>query len=158
MLTRILVLVVAAIGLGGCAAYKAPRLTVAHAHPVERTEQGVAMEFILDARNDNDVSLPLRDVTYTVEVDGREVFRGTRSAESTLRRLGTQQVRLPAVINLSQFGHPPSPAGYRIAGTLTYVTPGQIAEILFDTGVRVPSVGFSGEGQISLDGPPAPQG
>lgn len=141
--------------LPGCASYQAPAFSVAEARPGVRTQQGVEMFFVLNARNDNDAALPLRDVEYRVELDGRTVFSGTRSAEATLRRLGTQQITLPAVVKLDdnapasvRAGSPGVP--YRISGTVTYVTPGQIAEILFDTGVRVPTVGFNGDGQIAL--------
>lgn len=137
--------------LGACSAYKAPRFTVIDAAATERTAEGVAMLFTLDAVNENDVGLPLRDVRYTVEIDGRKVFSGTRSGEATLRRLGIQKVTLPAVVRLG--AESPPMAGlsrYRISGQVTYVTPGQIAEILFDTGVRVPTVGFSGSGEIDL--------
>ena len=136
---------------GGCQSAEPPRLEHASARVTERTSQGVAMSFTLDAYNDNEIPLPLRDVNYTVSIDGKEVFRGVRSAEATLRRKGVQQLTLPAVIALDpgELG----PAGvqeFRVRGSMTYVTPGKIAELLFDSGVRVPSVGFATEGQIDL--------
>lgn len=149
------ILVVLAAILGGCASYRAPEFSVTEARAGARSNDGVEMFFTLDARNDNDAALPLRDVEYRVELDGRTVFSGTRSAEATLRRLGTQKITLPAVVRLDENAPVGARTGgatlpYRISGTVTYVTPGQIAEILFDTGVRVPTVGFEGEGQIAL--------
>jgi hypothetical protein len=149
------ILAVLAAILGGCASYRAPEFSVTEARAGARSNDGVEMFFTLDARNDNDVALPLRDVKYRVELDGRTVFSGTRSAEATLRRLGTQKITLPAVVRLDENAPEGARTGgatlpYRISGTVTYVTPGQIAEILFDTGVRVPTVGFEGEGQIAL--------
>lgn len=146
---------VLAAWLGGCASYRAPEFSVTEARAGARSNDGVEMFFTLDARNDNDAALPLRDVEYRVELDGRTVFSGTRSAEATLRRLGTQQITLPAVVRLDENAPMGARTGgatlpYRISGTVTYVTPGQIAEILFDTGVRVPTVGFGGEGQVAL--------
>ena len=137
--------------LTGCTSYRAPEFAVNAVRPTDRTDEGVAMEFVLDAKNENDVALPLREVDYTVELDGRTVFKGTRSAEATLRRLGTQQVTLPAVVNLAT-EHPRTTGRvpYRIFGSVTYVTPGQLAEVLFDTGVRVPSVGFSQSGEVDM--------
>lgn len=147
-----LVLVAPLALLAACTSYRAPAFTVVDVRQTERTAQGVAMLFTLDAKNDNDVGLPLRDVTYTVELGGKRVFSGTRSGESTLRRLGTQQVTLPAVVNLASSDSPPvtGRVPYRISGSVTYITPGQIAEILFDTGVRVPTAGFSGNGEVEL--------
>jgi len=39
---------------------------------------------------------------------------------------------------------------FEIAGHLAYTTPGQIAEILFDAGLRRPSVAFRDAGEIDL--------
>lgn len=135
----------------GCASPSAPRLEHAGARVTERTAEGVAMAFTLDAYNDNEIALPLRDIEYSVSLEGREVFRGTRSAEATLRRKGVQQLSLPAVIALEPGeGAPGGVREFRLRVTLTYVTPGKIAELLFDTGVRVPSVGFATQGEIDF--------
>lgn len=140
--------------VGGCAGSAAPKVSIADAQVAERTAEGVAMQFTLNAENSNDVGLPLRTVRYTLELDGRQVFSGTRSAEATLRRQGTQQIVLPAVMAAGQdpIAKMTGRVPYRISGTMTYVAPGQIAEILFDSGVRVPSTDFSGTGEIDLGG------
>lgn len=135
---------------GGCSSYEAPNLKVVDARVTERSEEGLVLTFTLDAENPNEEAVPLRAVTYRVSLDGRQVFEGTRSPEATLRRYGTQQIRLPAVVAASEPSFGASEAKYRIEGTLRYTTPGEIAEILFDTGVRKPSVGFSGEGTAGL--------
>lgn len=108
------------------------------------------MVFDVAAQNDNDEALPLREVEYQLDINGQRAFAGTRSAEATLRRNGVQTIRLPAVVNLGRAGDVSSSARYRLSGTLKYVSPGQIAEILFDTGVRIPSVSFMGEGDVDL--------
>lgn len=108
------------------------------------------MVITLDAQNTNDVPLPLREIEYTLDIDGRRVFAGTRSAEATLRSMGVQSIRLPAVVQLSGEQAALGNVRYQLAGTLKYVTPGQVAEVLFDSGVRVPSVDFSGSGDIDL--------
>lgn len=141
---------VAVVG-SGCDNPSAPRLEHSTATLTDRTPEGVSMAFTLDAYNDNEIPLPLRDFEYTVSIDGRDVFRGTRSAEATLRRKGVQQLRLPAVIALEPGQEAPSGMQeFRVRGTLTYVTPGKIAELLFDSGVRVPTANFKTEGQIDL--------
>ena len=137
---------------GGCG-YAAPALRITDARATERTPDGLAMLFTVEARNENIEALPLRDVDYSVELNGRRVFVGTRSAEATIRRLGAQTFTLPAVVNLHSdpsFADISGPVSYRVAGSLRYVTPGQLAEVLFDSGVHVPSVGFSGDGQIDF--------
>lgn len=148
---RFAIVAVGVAVLSGCTSYRPPEFDVASVRPTERTDEGVAMVFELDAKNQNEVALPLRDVEYTVELDGRTVFTGTRSAEATLRRQGTQRIRLPAVV--SRAGDAPPTTGrvpYTIKGTVTYVTPGQIAELLFDSGVRVPTVAFTDTGVVDL--------
>ena len=144
-------LVVATFG-AGCESYSSPVLSVSKAEPTERTPDGCAMLFTLDARNDNEEPLPLRTVEYRVDLNGREVFAGTRSAEATLRRLGTQQIRLPAVVVLTPETRSLAAGSthYRLTGSMYYVTPGRLAETLFDSGVHTPSVGFSFEGDIDL--------
>jgi hypothetical protein len=138
--------------LSGCSGITSPRLSVAEVVPGERSDDGLALKFVLNGENDNDVGLPLRTVQYRVELAGQEVFSGTRSPEATLRRLGVQQITLPAVVRLAD--HPGIASRgrvpYRINGTITYVAPGQIAEVLFDAGVRVPKTSFSASGEVDL--------
>lgn len=150
-LTSSIVLFGALTLLAGCQSIAPPALSVTGAQAGERTPDGVSMIITLDATNSNDVALPLRDVVYTVDIDGQRVFEGTRSPEATLRRSGTQQIKLPAVVNITRSGDSAlASSRFRVSGTMRYITPGQIAEILFDTGVRVPSVSFSGEGDVNL--------
>ncbi|HVU65001.1 MAG TPA: LEA type 2 family protein [Phycisphaerales bacterium] len=152
VLCACLLLALFASVLGGCESYSAPVLSVTKAEPLERTTDGCSMLFTLDARNDNVDALPLRTVEYTVDLNGQEVFHGKRSAEATLRRLGIQQLHLPAAMpvtpgNADLLG---GPTHYRLTGSLYYVTPGRLAETLFDAGVHTPSVSFSFEGDIDL--------
>ncbi|MCW5776511.1 MAG: LEA type 2 family protein [Phycisphaeraceae bacterium] len=141
----------ACLALGGCSSARAPSLSVSEVHVIERTSEGVAVEFVLDAENPNQVELPLRQVFYSLTVDGRRVFTGERSAEATLRRDGTQQIRLPAVVPLGTGDgalrgiHP-----YRLHGTMRYVTPGAFAEAMFEAGLNRPSISFSDSGTIDF--------
>jgi LEA14-like dessication related protein len=136
--------------LAGCAGTSAPTFNVTAAQALERTPDGVSVVFDVAAQNDNDDPLPLREVEYTLDINGQRAFAGTRSAEATLRRNGSQTIRLPAVVNLARVGEITGPARYRLSGTVKYVTPGQLAEIFFDTGVRIPTASFSGEGEVDL--------
>ncbi len=133
-----------AAGVSGCAGFEEPRVTLAEVSVRERGAQASVVWLTLEAENPNEDSLPLREVSYEVTADGRAVFRATRSPESTLRRFGTQRVTVPAVLPA---GVAPSRVGVR--GSLVYTAPGQIAEILFDAGLRRPTVVFEGEGALS---------
>jgi hypothetical protein len=146
---RGLVLVLFALA-GGCS-YQPPKLQVVDAAVTSRTSEGFVVSFTLDASNANEEALPLREVRYTLELDGKQVFSGNRSAEATLRRLGTQRLSLPAAVPIQP--DQPAPTGvvpYTLRGSLTYVTPGALAEVLFDTGVRQPKVTFRQQGTVDL--------
>src|SRR5690349_17746323 len=82
---------IAVAGVGGCS-YAPPQLSVTGAHITEETPEGIVVRFQLDALNTNSVELPLREVHYTLMIDGQPVFSGLRSPEASLRRLGTQQI------------------------------------------------------------------
>lgn len=140
--------------LTGCSSYTAPTLHVADARLTDRTEHGVALAFVMEATNDNPEPLPLRRAAYSLELDGKRVFHGVRSAEATLRQNGTHRIVLPAGVAASE-----APAGvvrYRLSGDVQYVTPGAFAEVLFDTGVRRPRTAFVQEGTIDLSAAPSP--
>jgi hypothetical protein len=137
---------------GGCSWYHAPDLDVVSVQRAQETDEGMVLSFGLDASNENEVALPLKTVRYSLELEGKRVFSGRRAAEATLRRKGTQRILLPAAVPWEKIGGE-APAGdvpYRLSGELSYVTPGQLAEILFDTGVRRPSVRFSEKGVIAF--------
>lgn len=141
-------------GLGGCRGYAAPSLSVTRVQMGERTADGMVLVFEVEAENRNAVELPLREVRYTLRLDGRPVFSGVRSPEATLRRLGVQRFSFPAVVALGPGGSAPEgEVSFELDGVLSYTTPGQIAEILFDSGLRRPSVSFRDAGRIDLATP-----
>lgn len=147
--------------LAGCSTYSAPTLTVSNVRIAEESPSGLVLEFSLNAANRNEIELPLREVRYALSVDGQEVFRGVRSPEATLRRVGTQTITIPAVIPLDQGrGRPTGTRRFAIDGTLAYTTPGQLARVLFDIKVRRPTVSFHTEGEVDFNAPvtPAPAG
>lgn len=148
--------------LAGCSSYTAPTLRVTEAIVAERTSQGTVLGFTLDAENSNAVEMPLREVRYTLDLDGQRVFEGFRSPEATIRRFAVQHITLPAVVSAegaARLGLRPDASGgpirYRLAGTLTYLTPGEIEEILFDNEIRRPTVSFEDSGEIRLGAVPA---
>ena len=151
LMRRVAVLMVLAVLVGGCSSYRAPKLTVREAAITSVTNEGLVIDFTIDAENANEVELPLVVITYRLMLNGREVFRGVRSPEATLRRLGTQQIKLPAVVNFDEHvAAMEPPIRYRLEGRLTYITPGSIAQILFDTGVRRPRARFRSSGTLEL--------
>lgn len=147
--------VVLAMASVGCSRYGAPTLRVAEARVTERTQEGVSIDFLLEAINENEVALPLKSIEYTLTLDGRRVFRGTRTPEATLRRFGVQTLRLPVAFPLEREGaRLAGETPYRLEGRIVYLTPGELADVLFDARLYRPSVSFRERGRIDF-GPDA---
>jgi hypothetical protein len=143
----------------GCSG-PAPKLSVLDAQVTEQTDAGMVVTFTMMADNPSGEALPLRDVEYEVSLHGKPVFKGTRSAQATVRRFGTQDFTLPCAIPLSP--DQPAPSGtvpYTIQGTITYLVPGALAEALFDMDVLRPTTSFEGRGVVDLSAKsqPAPR-
>ncbi len=134
--------------LAGCSSYSDPTLSITGAEILEQSPAATVVQFTIEAQNANEVELPLTAIRYTLSKDGRQLFSAQRSPEATLRRIGTQSFTIPAVIDNAQV--PPGPQTYTLQGTLEYITPGSIAQILFDAGVRRPSVGFAEQVEVNL--------
>lgn len=142
--------VLAAASLAGCS-YKPPSLRVTDARVTERTEQGFVVLIGVEAENRNEIELPLREVRYSVTLEGGGTFNGVRSPEASLRRLGTQKISFPAVFPLAPGAAlPTGTVRCDVSGTLGYISPGEFAQVLFDSGVRRPSVSFRGEVPVDL--------
>lgn len=154
-------ILLALLTTNGCGvAHKAPILVVKEARVVEESPQGLVVAFGLDATNLNTDAVPLGEVRYALKLDGREAFRGVRGGEATIRRFGTQPITLPAALIIGPDS--PRPSGvveYELSGTLSYIAPGRLAQILFDTGFSRPSVPFRIAGRIDMGQQgPAPGG
>ncbi|MEM7754009.1 MAG: LEA type 2 family protein [Planctomycetota bacterium] len=141
--------------LPACSAYEAPRFQVIHVQESARTTEGAVLTFTIAARNRNDVELPLRETTYALDLDGVRVFQGERSPEATIRPFGTQTFRLPVTIPADRFDLAQLDSGgdlpYRLTGNVRYQTPGEFADVLFDSGVRRPNAPIALRGKINLD-------
>ncbi|MBN8596398.1 MAG: hypothetical protein J0L78_01865 [Planctomycetes bacterium] len=143
----------ALLPLSGCTGVSSPKLTIVDVHQDESEPTGRRMIIVVKAENLSDVQLPLRDASYTVRLDGRQVFEGQRSPESTLRKWGVQELRFPVAIPAEQWPSSNAPVRYEISGSLVYLPPGKFNEILYDYGLLRPKAGFRGNGEVSLHGP-----
>ncbi len=119
------------------------------------TERDGELELILtiNAVNDNPKPMPLKRASYTLALDGKTVYSGVRSPETTLSRYETHAFELPALVPMA-FATRTDPVPYRLTGTVSYVTPGKLAETLFETGVRQPEAPFNVAGTIDFTGAP----
>ncbi len=143
----------ASTALSGC--HTKPTIEVVDARVTGRTAEAVLVEFDLDATNPNDFDLPMHEASYSLSVDGRQVFHGARSAEATLGRGSTQRIVLPVPVPAAGAS---GERRYLLTGSIQYVTPSELADVFFDARLIRPSVGFSDRGVLDL-GPtlsPAP--
>jgi hypothetical protein len=152
-----LLLLISLLMLAACGT-PPPRLAVTGARLAERSTAGVVLEFRLEAENPGDKALPLREVSCRLTLAGEEVFRGERLAQSTLRRYGTQELILPAVVPHAFLERHPGLTEYEFSGSVTYVTPGVLAEVLFDAELIQPSESFSRSGTLDLGAATAGEG
>lgn len=137
--------------LAACSAGPAPRVGNATAAVGERTDAGVVVNFTIPCENPSPEGLPLREVRYTVSIDGRPVFRGLRSPEATVRRFGTQEIHLPAVLAAEpRQSLPTGTSTFKIDAEMLYVRPGILSQALFDAELVQPSVDFTGTGTIDF--------
>ena len=150
---RLLILVSLAV-LTGCSSYRAPRITLASVSVAEITDEALALQINLDLQNPNTTALGLDELRYTITVDGTLAFVGRRAAGRTLSSLETRRLTLPGVIDFETIGWSPSSGPrqvrYSVRGALWYKTPSEIAQLLFDTGMRRPKVTFGEDGQLTL--------
>jgi hypothetical protein len=132
--------------LVGCSSVSPPHVSVGEAR-VSQSEAGSLLLIELNTENPNREPLPLREVRYSVDVNGTRVFEGLRSAESTLRRYGTRTIVLPVSLPPGSPGYVTS-GTYSVRGELMYKEPGALAQTLLDAEIVDPTVSFSGEGSF----------
>lgn len=141
--------------LPGCNMLQPPSVRVQDVAQIEATSDGTVLNFQLAMGNPNAESLQLLEVSYELSIDGQVVYEGRRAAQRTLGPRTEADMELPAVIPFARIGWGeealPRDAKYQLRGSLQYVTPGYIAEILFDTGVRRPRISFADQGEVTLD-------
>jgi len=141
---------VLAAALAGCSTTP-PTISVVDASIPDRSEDGVVVEFVLEADNDNEKPIPLREILSTLTLDDGRVIRTERLAEATVRRLGSQRFRLPIAIPLDPHGTDRSAVvRYELRGKVRWPPPGALNELLFDIEVRRPSSSFADRGRIDL--------
>ncbi len=148
--------------LGGCSRRATPSAVVTDASIHSRSAEAVVIEFVIETTNPNDIELPMRDVVYTLSLDGDRVFSGRRDGQATMPRGGTQQLTIPVVVPMDvgdvggvggeggEGGVVPGVYRYTLRGRVYYSLPSQLADVLFDAKLSRPSVMISDEGEIDL--------
>ncbi len=147
-------LLFALVFLTGCKSFQAPGVGVAEVSVTEATDEALGLTIVTNLINPNNAPVELYEFRYSVDVDGKRVYSGRHAGGATLSAAGSRTLSLPAVVPYERVGWQahdlPASARYSISGKLQYNAPTQLAEILLDTGVRRPKVGFSDKGQLAI--------
>lgn len=142
-----LLLVLVTLNLLGCISAHPPTVEVVGAEVTETGPDASRVEVLLMLSNPNDISLPLKQVSYQVSVEGAEPYAYVDLPARVLPPNGVQSVRLPAVVTESE-GESLSGASWRVSGTVTYVPENQLRAFLTETGVPLPLALFSARGVL----------
>jgi len=140
--------------LTGCfSSPKPPTFKVVDVAVTDRSAEGLVVTITVEGTNPNKDPIPLDDVSYSLNLEGRPPLSTTRYAGAELPAHGTRLVRLPIALPVSASApEPTAQSDYRFSATMLYRVPGSIAEFFFDTGVRRPSVGFAESGTMDFSG------
>ncbi len=137
--------------LFGCG-YRAPAVSLQEVSITGAGDDAVALGFVMELTNPNELALELDQFRYSLSIDGAFVYEGRRAAEVALGPAEKRTMTLPAVIPYGTVGWTPGElppqARFELSGRLQYRAPNQLTQILFDTGVARPKVGFSGQGTV----------
>jgi hypothetical protein len=136
----------------GCSTTRAPKLDVIGMRAVAASDEAVQINIDVRLTNQNAEPLEIVHVDYSFAVDGHRVFRAHRATRTTLGSNASHTITIPAVITdaearWSAAERPMSITG-TVSGEFVYVSQTTLAEMLLDSGVRQPSVGFRGSDDI----------
>ena len=135
--------------LGGCSKAIPPSFEAIGVQEIERNDERSVIAFTIRATNPNSEPIPLRSVRYSVTIDGDTVFEGVRSPETTLHKYDSSEFSLPAVIPV---GYLRGSIDYELLGSVQYIPPGRLSEVLFDAEIKVPEAPLEIFGNINTGG------
>lgn len=119
-----------------------PNVSVASVEVTAVSDEGASSEIELELQSGAEVALPLTFARYTLTMNGL-TYQGGTEPNAVLPAGRSLTIRLPAAVD----GDPGD--RYSVRGTVEYEPPGQIRKVFTDIGIPLPSVGFSGEGELS---------
>jgi hypothetical protein len=145
-----LIMVAAAALLTGCTIIAEPDTRVLSARLDEETDEGARILVEVELSHKNKVALPLVNVRYEGDIKDIGEYSGTDLPNRTLPIASTQTITLPLVYKTDE---PVSGRTISISGAVTYEPPGEIRKLMTESGIRLPTTGFSGK--VVIDAPPS---
>ena len=147
-----------AFGLAACAlvcascTLKPPTFAVADIAISDSTPEATILQITLLGENPNSEPTPLYEINYSMTIDGTVVESARRSPQVTIPAHGSQEFVFPVVVPVAAMDPARlAEAAYRVSGSVTYIMPGTIAELFFDSNIRRPSQGFAESGSFAPD-------
>lgn len=135
----------------GCSKTATATVSIVGVALAAQTEDGVVLQFQLDAGANVDKPIALKEVKYTVSLDGQVVFSGTRYAEATVTSELSQVIEIPAPIAAGSVDWPLTGVRpYRISGSVAFLRPGPVGELLYDMGLKRKRVRFAESGGLDF--------
>ena len=148
--TRLIGLIVLAVGLAGCSSMKpnfeTPTVTVSSFKTLPSDGMMPAFEIGLRVINPNSIDLPLRGVSYTVSLDGNDVIKGVGNDLPVIEAYGEGEFKLTASADVF--------AGMRLFTDLIKSKKDTFdyeVEAKLDVGAFTPAIRVKDGGQISLN-------
>ncbi len=139
--------------------YSTPDAVVTAVELLEVSPEGASARIVVDLKNKNDEPMPLKLARYRLSLGG-EAYTGNTKANATVPARGALTLALTGAVA----GAPG--AAYDVSGSIEYQPPGEIRELMTDFKVPLPTINFSGAGQVTgtpkqvgrldLAPPPAP--
>jgi len=138
----------------GCGPLKPPRLPEPITAPttdvlrvdlVETSAAAGQYDILVTLINPNDFELPMPHASYQLTVAGH-TYSGDAVPNATMPAQGQVNMKLPAVIHSGdlQLGQP-----FEVTGTAKMNPPGQIRMLMYELGIPMPTVNFSGQGTVT---------
>jgi hypothetical protein len=134
-----------AMVMTACSNSLAPSFEAMGVREIERDDARSVIEFTVRATNPNGDPIPLRRVSYRVQIDGVIVFEGVRSPETTLHTYSSHEFTLPAVLPSDRLV---GSVDYALLGSVQYIPAGRLSEVLFDAEIKVPEAPLDLRGSI----------
>ena len=131
---------------------KPPTFAVADIAIADSTPEATILQITLLGENTNSEPTPLYEIQYSMTIDGTVVESARRSPQATIPAHGSQEFVFPVAVPVTAIDPARlAVAAYRVSGSVTYILPGTITELFFDSNIRRPSQNFAESGSFAPD-------
>lgn len=135
-------------GMTGCEFAQPPTATVVSTILVEQTDEAGLVDITIAVTNENDFPLELKVGNYALSVaDGEQFSFETYVPYVSLPPNGSQDLVLQAAVPHN--GQGLNGQAYRVSGSMQWVPPGEIRQLLTESGVPLPAFTFADRGNLN---------